>query len=321
MRVFEGTGFDFAGLADVEDREVVLLFLLEVGELLHGDLGDVVELVAGVNPAGDAAFEVGVDVLDADAGEAELGFAELIGVFADEDDAAVEAEDAGGPGGVLAGERDVDGAGHVSHGELHGGTGVEDDGAFGLEAEDLGCVEGDGWGELVDGGGALAVELDVAAEVLGARGQAVGEEVDELVLRAREEGVVGAALLADGGGALGAHLAAAERASSVGGEDLGVVGELEEFFVEALVEQGGELLRGVVGGEVGAAYVAYEESVAGEDGSGLRAGEARSVRTTQTPSMVWPGVWRKSKRALPNWRVSPSLMAVWGKVAWASSPR
>jgi len=78
---------------------------------VHGDLRDVVELVTGVDPAGDAAFEIGVDVFDADAGETELRFAELIGVFADKDDAAVEAEDARGPGGVLAGERDVDGAG------------------------------------------------------------------------------------------------------------------------------------------------------------------------------------------------------------------
>ena len=125
-----------------------------------------------MDPAGDAAVEVGVDVLDADAGETELRFAELIGVFADEDDAAVEAEDASGPGGVLAGERDVDGAGDVGDGELHGGAGVEDDGAFGLEAEDLGCAEGTGRRELIDGGGAGAVELDVAAEVLGARGEA-----------------------------------------------------------------------------------------------------------------------------------------------------
>jgi hypothetical protein len=63
--------------------------------------------------------------------------------------------------------------------------------------------------------------------------------MDEFFFAAGEEGVVGAALLADGGGALGAHLAAAERAGSVGGEDLGVVGELEEFFVEALVEECG----------------------------------------------------------------------------------
>ncbi len=48
-----------------------------------------------------------------------------------------------------------------------------------------------------------------------------------------------------------------------------VVGELEEFFVEALIEERGELLRGVLAGEIGAAYVAYEEGVSGEDGAGL----------------------------------------------------
>src|SRR4030081_347513 len=48
-------------------------------------------------------------------------------------------------------------------------------------------------------------------------GEAVGEEMDELFFAAGEEGVVGAALLAYGGGALRAHLAAAERAGSVGG--------------------------------------------------------------------------------------------------------
>ena len=186
----------------------------------------------------------------------------------DEDDALVEAEDAGGPGGVLAGERDVQGAGDVGYGELHCGAGVEDDGAFGLEAEDFGCEEWLGRGELVDGRGSLTVELDVAAEVFGARREGVGEEMDELFFAAGEEGVVGAALLADGGGALGAHLTTAERAGAVGGKDLGVVGELEKFFVEALVEQAGELLRCVVRGEIGAAYVADEEGVAGEDGAG-----------------------------------------------------
>ena len=87
-------------------------------------------------PAGNAALEVGVDVLDANSGETELGFAELVGIFADEDDVAVEAEDARGPGGVLAGERDVERAGDVGGGEVGGGTGVEKDCAFRLEAFD-----------------------------------------------------------------------------------------------------------------------------------------------------------------------------------------
>ena len=51
----------------------------------------------------------------------------------------------------------------------------------------------------------------------------------------------------------------------MGGKDLGVVGKFEELVVEAVVEHGGELLRGVVAGEIGTADVAYEESVTGED--------------------------------------------------------
>lgn len=93
--------------------------------------------------------------------------------------------------------------------------------------------------------------------------------MDELFFAAGQEGVVGTALLADSGGSLGTHLAATERAGSVGREDLGIVGELEEFFVEALVEQCGELLGRVVAGEIGAADVADEKSVAGEDSSGM----------------------------------------------------
>ncbi len=94
--------------------------------------------------------------------------------------------------------------------------------------------------------------------------------MDEVFFGVGLERVVGAALLADGGGALGAHLTAAERACTVGGVDFCLVGELEELGVEALVEEAGELLRSVVGGEIGAAYVADEKSVAGEDGAGGR---------------------------------------------------
>ena len=98
----------------------------------------------------------------------------------------------------------------MGYGELHCGTSVEDDGTFRLQAEDLGCQEWFGCREVGDGGGAVAVEFDVAAEVLGTRREAVSEEMDELVLRAGKESIVAATLLADGGGALGSHLATAE---------------------------------------------------------------------------------------------------------------
>ena len=85
-------------------------------------------------------------MLDADAGETELGLAKLVRVFANENDALVEAENSCGPGCVLAGEGDVQGAGDVGHGELHCGAGVEDDGAFGLEAQASGAESGLGAG-------------------------------------------------------------------------------------------------------------------------------------------------------------------------------
>ena len=136
-----------------------------------------------------------------------------------------------------------------------------------------------GAGELVEGGRALAIELDIAAEVLGARREVVGEEVDEFFFVAGEEGVVRAALLADGGGAFGAHLAAAERAGAVGGIDPGVVGQLEEFVVQAVVEQAASSC-GVCAGEIGTADVADEEGVAGEDRRGrwVRLGRSRRRR-------------------------------------------
>ena len=133
----------------------------------------------------------------------------------------------------------------------------------------------------------MAVELDVAAEVFGARRKAIGEEMNELVFAACEKRVVGAALLADGGGALVAHLASAKRASAVSREDLGVIGEFEELFLEALIEERGELLRGVVGGEIGAADIADEESVSCEDRSGLDgSGEIREDGTDPFDGMA-----------------------------------
>ena len=54
------------------------------------------------------------------------------------------------------------------------------------------------------------------------------------------------------------------------GIDAHVVGQGEQLLVEAIVEQGGELLGGVIGREIGAADIADEERVAGEHGAGAR---------------------------------------------------
>ncbi len=77
-------------------------------------------------------------------------------------------------------------AGNVSGGEVGGGTRVEENRAFGLESFDLGGGQWLRRGEFVDGGCAVAVELDVATEVFGARRKAVGEEMNEFVFAAGE---------------------------------------------------------------------------------------------------------------------------------------
>ena len=147
---FDGSGFDLTRFANVEDGQVILFSFLQVAQLLCGDLRDVIELVTAFEPAGDAAFEVGVDVLDADASEAELGLAELVCIFADENDVAIETENACSPRGVLAGERDMQGARDVGGGEILRRARVEENGSLGLEAEDFRCRERFGSSELID---------------------------------------------------------------------------------------------------------------------------------------------------------------------------
>ena len=124
-------------------------------------------------------------------------------------------------------------------------------------------------GKIGERRGAGAIELGVLREISGTLGKFAGEQVHEFFARFRLEREVGDALLADGGTALGTHLAAAQRAGAVRGIDLHRVGQGEELGVQAVVEQAGELLRRVIGREVGTSHVADEQGVAGEDGPGL----------------------------------------------------
>ena len=117
--------------------------------------------------------------------------------------------------------------------------------------------------------GAGAVDLRIQREVAGALGELAGEQAARILARFRLESEVGDALLADGGTALRTHLAAAQGAGAMGGVDLHGIGQGEELGVEAVVEQAGELLRSVIGREIGTAHVADEERVAGEDGVGV----------------------------------------------------
>ena len=74
-------------------------------------------------------------------------------------------------------------------------------------------------------------------EVFGARRKAVGEEeMNEFVFAAgRVARVVGASLLADGGGALTLLIWRPQSTCAVGWKDFGCIGKFEEFFLKALV--------------------------------------------------------------------------------------
>ena len=125
---------------------------------------------------------------------------------------------------------------------------------------------------MIECGAFFAVQDGVVGEVGGRFGLIGGDDLDEGVFGHGLERVVGAALLADGGDGFLADGFAAERAGAVRGIDEACVGKREKFVVEGIEEHAAELRGGPAerGAEIGAADVADEERVAGEDGVGLR---------------------------------------------------
>jgi len=217
----------------------------------------------------EAVLEISGDVIEADAPEAHGGLVLAAGC-GDDDDGVLAIEEGADPGCVLTAEADVDASGEMSGGEFGGVAGIEDLGALRLELEE--GVEGErihfaGEG-LIERGALLAVEDGVVVEVVGGVGLVGGDDVDELLLGHGLEGVVGAALLAEGGDGFLAEGFAAERAGAVGGVDEAFVGEGEELGVEGIEEHVAELSGGPAegGAEIGSADIADEEGVAGEDG-------------------------------------------------------
>ena len=71
-RVVHGAGLEFAALPNVEDRDVVLLLRKQFNKLLHRNLRNVIEFVTAGNPTRDAAFEISLYVLYADASQSQL---------------------------------------------------------------------------------------------------------------------------------------------------------------------------------------------------------------------------------------------------------
>src|SRR5947207_3254086 len=106
--ILHSAGLDFTGLADIQYRNVVLLFFQQVREFLHRDLGNVIQLIAAGNPTANAVLEVRLYVFNANARQPHLRFPQMVSVFSDEDDALVETKNPGRPGRVLPGEANVD---------------------------------------------------------------------------------------------------------------------------------------------------------------------------------------------------------------------
>src|ERR1019366_5005104 len=99
-------------------------------------------------------------------------------------------------------------------------------------------------GEIAVNGGKLrkrrrpgAVDLRVLQEIFRTRGKVAGQLADEFVPGGNLQRVVGEALGTDGGKALGAHVAPAERSGAVGGIDEHAIRQLQDFLVEAVEEQ------------------------------------------------------------------------------------
>ena len=208
-------------------------------------------------------------MLHADAGQAGEGFQHGVAVFGHQNDLAIQADQAAGPGGELAGQRDVHGAGNVRAAELAGGARIEHQRAFLLLRRDVLRQQALRNGKIGERRGAGAIQLRVLREIPGALGKFAGEQAHEFFPGFRLEGEVGGALLADGGTALRTHLAAAQGTGAVGRIDLHRIGQGQQLGVQTVVEQAGELLRGVIGREVGTSHVADEQRVAGEHGVGL----------------------------------------------------
>ena len=161
------------------------------------------------------------------------------------------------------GQLEREGAVEVSCGEC-GAVAQVDDPLAGVDAAaQLVGVDRFGWRQ-VDGRGSLAVD-DAHVGVVGRVGRQSGDEFVDVGLLVLGQCRVVGALFGDGGGVAAAGCGRAEAAESVGGIDLGVVGE---FVGEAAhrVELGvGQVVGVFVAEQVGASGGAVQHGPAGEN--------------------------------------------------------
>ena len=172
-------------------------------------------------------------MVEADAAETNGGFVFASGV-GDDDDRMDAIENGSGPGGVLAAEADVDAAGEVSGTKFLGIASVENLRAFGLQGEHGVQRERFQFAlqRFVECGAFFAVQDGIVDEIGRGFGLVGGDEVDEGLLGHWLEGVIHAALLADGGDRFLADGLAAEGAGAVSGIDEAGVGQWKQFGLQ-----------------------------------------------------------------------------------------
>ena len=123
--------------------------------------------------------------------------------------------------------------------------------------------------EIVVQRGALArIEDGVVGEIGGSVGLVGGHQTNEIFLRHGLQGVIQSPLIAQRRDGIGGKLLAAERAGAMGRINQRLVGKREQLVVQRVVKVSAEVVRGPSerSAQVGAANVADEQRIAGEDG-------------------------------------------------------
>ena len=125
---------------------------------------------------------------------------------------------------------------------------------------------------LVQRGALASIEDRVVGEIRRSVGLVGRDQANEFLLRHGLQGVIQTPLISERRDRIGGKLLSAERAGAMGRIDQRLVGKRQEFVVERVVEVGAEVVGGPPerSAQVGAADVADEQRVAGEDGVRFR---------------------------------------------------
>ena len=254
--------------AHIENRQGLLARLAVCVRLLHGHGRDVLDGHAIHDPRVHAVLEVTGHVVEADPPQHGRECRDLVVRVGNQDDRLFGRQDPTAEGREVVGGVDVVRPGDVGAAEAGIVARVHDD--MPLLDQDLRVL----WRQRTrlrqfgHEGRAIAVDCRTAGEVVGRPRHAVQERGLEVRQRLVLERGVALTFVADGARPHGTHRLPAQGARSVGGIDQARVGQLHELVMQVVEELRCQFV-GHAGKEVGAAHVADEERVAGENRYGL----------------------------------------------------